>query len=465
MKIHFLGGARTVTGSQHLIEVNGYKILLECGFFQGRRSDMYEINQNFAFDPKEVDFLILSHTHLDHSGNIPNLVKQGFTGEIYATEPTIELVKILLKDSAFLQELDVRWVNKLREKSNKQKVKPIYNQEDVQKCLHLFKGVNYDQTIHLGKGIKFTLRDAGHILGSAGVLLEINENGKQTRLGFSGDIGRYERVITHDPNPMQDLDALIIETTYGNRFHEPQEEIEQQLSELVNHAVEQGSKIIIPSFAIGRTQQLVYYLHKLFDQDRIHDIPIYVDSPMARKATDVYRSFTDYMDRETARIFLKGNRDPFSFHRLTYVDSKEESQALNHLVIPHVIISASGMCEGGRIMHHLRNNIEDPNAIILFVGFAAQHTLARKIMDGQQEVKIFGEDFRVKAQIKIMGTFSAHGDRKDLLNYVHASPPAKLKNIFLVHGELESAQSLVDAYRSKGYENVHIPEKGSVYEI
>jgi len=465
MKLHFLGGAKTVTGSMYLLETSGYKILMECGMFQGSRAEAYQRNQNFSFDPATVDALFLSHAHLDHCGNIPNLVKQGFSGPIFATEPTVDLAKLILKDSAYLQEMDVKWVNKIRVKSGNPLVKPLYTTEDVLACYHQFTPVHYDETFEPLEGLRVTFSDAGHILGSAGILFEIKENGRHLRLGFTGDLGRPETALLRDPNPLRDLNVLITETTYGNRHHQTQDVIAEELCEVINQAAHDGVKVLIPSFALGRTQQIVYYLHHLYDQDRIPDIPIFVDSPLARHTTGVYRDFMEYFDRKTHRLFLQDNKDPFTFERLTYVDSAEESKALNNLVIPHIIISASGMCEGGRILHHLRNNIENPNCWVVFVGYAAQNTLARKIMDGHETVKIFGEEFKVRAKIKIMHSFSAHGDRSDILNYVNYSPPSHLKKIFLVHGEPESAESLVDAFRSKGYEQVTVPDLGEVFEL
>ena len=465
MKIQFIGGAQTVTGSMHLITVGETRILLECGLFQGRRSDMYEKNQNFPFDPASVDFLLLSHAHIDHSGNIPNLVHRGFQGKILATQPTVDLTKILLKDSAYLQEMDVRWLNKILSKQNKPLLKPLYTTEDAENATKYFHPIDYNQSIELTPQIKATFRDAGHILGSAGILLEINDKGKQHRLGFTGDLGRDHMAVLRDPDPVRDLDILITETTYGGRFHPQAEDIEEQLAQIVNSVAQRGGKIVIPAFAVGRTQQLVYHLHKLFNQDRIPDMPVFVDSPLASKATDVFRHSTEYMDEETRHLFLQQHEDPFGFKRLKYVKSVEESKSLNSVVYPHIIISASGMAEGGRILHHLKNNLGNPKATILFVGYSAKHTLARKIMEGNEVVKVFGEEHHVKASIHVMDCFSAHGDRKDILNYVKYSPPEKLKHIFLVHGEPMQSKSLVDAYRSKGYENIYYPEPMQEFEF
>ncbi|OGG97231.1 MAG: MBL fold metallo-hydrolase [Candidatus Lambdaproteobacteria bacterium RIFOXYD2_FULL_50_16] len=464
MKIEFLGGAQTVTGSMHHISYNGGSVLLDCGLFQGRRHEMYEKNQNFSFDPSTLDYLLLSHAHIDHSGNIPNLVKKGFRGKILATGPTVDLCRLLLKDSAFVQEMDVAWVNKIRAKSHQPPVHPIYTQADAEACMPFFHAVDYNQVVDLGHGVTATFRDAGHILGSAGILLEILEKGKKTRLGFTGDLGRYDQALTKDPDPLRDLDILITETTYGNRVHPAGHDPEEELAQIVNDTANAGGKLIIPAFAVGRTQQIVYHLHKLFDQDRIHDLPIYVDSPLAVKATEIFRKYPQYLDRATDRIFLKDHQDPFGFSRLTYIESVDESKALNNLLVPAIIISASGMAEGGRIMHHLKNNIENPKNTLLFVGFSAKDTLARKIMDGMPVVKIYGEEYQVRAKVKILEYFSAHGDRKNILDYVHYSNPNKLQQIFLVHGELEQSQSLVDAFRSKGFLNVTIPAPGDSFE-
>lgn len=447
-----------------MVQVNDLTILLDCGLFQGRRSDMYEKNQNFTFDPAEVDFLLLSHAHIDHSGNIPNLVKQGFTGKILATAPTVDLCKLMLHDSAFIQEMDVAHVNKIRAKSHLPPVEPIYSIQDVEASLSQFEAIHYNDPCELGSHVTATFRDAGHILGSAGILIEANEQGKKTRLGFTGDLGRQDSVILKDPDPLRDLDYLITETTYGNRFHAHASDPEEDLAQLINKTASRGGKVIIPAFAVGRTQQIVYHLHKLFDQDRIHDIPIYVDSPMAVKATRIFQKYPDFMDRETKRVFLDGHLDPFKFGRLNYVENVEESKGLNKLLVPAIIISASGMAEGGRILHHLKNNIEDTKNLILFVGYSAEHTLARKIMDGERIVRIFGEEHQVRAEVKTLDYFSAHGDRHGILEYVNYSKPSKLKQIFLVHGEPAQANTLIDAFRSKGFLNTTYPAPGYVFE-
>jgi len=466
MKIEFIGGAQTVTGSQHLLHINGKELLLECGMFQGKRSESYEKNRNFRFNPADIDALILSHAHIDHSGNIPNLVRHGFNGPIYATTATVDLCRIMLKDSAYLQERDIHWVNKRRKKKKKKLLEPLYTIEDAEKTMHLFKGFSYNDIHEIIPGVKLSFRDAGHILGSAGIHLEIKESdGKQISLGYTGDIGRPDAPVIRTPDALRDLDVLIMETTYGNRLHSPPEEMEEELALTVNKVIKRSGKVIIPAFSVGRTQTIVYMLHKLFNQDRIPEIPIYVDSPLAVNATEVFRKHHECLDRETSRIFLEDGQDPFGFRRLRYIKEVQESKELNFRKDPMIIISASGMAEGGRILHHLRNNIENPNNLVLLVGYAAQHTLARRIMDRHEKVKIFGEEHHVRADVKVMDYFSAHADSNELLDYVKYNRPEKLKKIFLVHGEEDQAMPFRDKLLKEGYESVDYPAVGSVYEI
>ncbi len=466
MQIEFIGGARTVTGSQHLLHINGKKILLECGLFQGKRNETYDRNKNFRFNPSEIDALILSHAHIDHSGNIPNLVSKGFNGLIYATSATVDLCQIMLRDSAHLQEKDIEFVNKKRKKKNETAVDPLYALEDVEQAMQQFVGVQYNRTIDLFTGIRFTFRDAGHILGSAGVMLEIEESGnKKLHLGFSGDIGRPDSPVIKSPDVLRDLDVLIMESTYGNRLHSPAEEVEEDFASTIRETIDKKGKIIIPAFAVGRTQTIVYMLHKLFDQNRIPEVPIYVDSPLAVEATNVFRSHPECMDRETYRIFLQNGDDPFGFGRLRYIKKTEESKELNEKSGPMIIISASGMAEGGRILHHLAHNISNSKNLILFVGYASEHTLARKIMDGNQFVNIFGEEYEVKAKIKKMDYFSGHADQRELLDYLRLNPQERLKNIFLVHGEEDQALPFREKLLQKGFKNVQFPTSGEKINV
>jgi metallo-beta-lactamase family protein len=463
MHIQFCGAAQTVTGSQILVAVNGKKILLECGLFQGRRQESYERNQKFLYDPAHIDALLLTHAHIDHSGNIPNLVKHGYKGSIYATPATVDLCKIMLRDSAYLQMKDIEWVNRKRQNGKHPPIEPLYSIADVEAALDSFVPIDYDKPLPLAPGVEAMFRDAGHILGSAGIHLEIKENGCSWRLGISGDIGRPDMPLTRDPNVLRELDMLIMESTYGNRLHGVYGDVEEELCRIIRETTASGGKVIIPSFAVGRTQTLVYVLHKLFDENRLPDMPIFVDSPLACNATDVFKKYPQYLDREAKRIFIANNEQPFDFPRLTYVHSVDESKKLNELRFPHVIISGSGMAEGGRILHHLRNNVENPKNLVLFVGYAAKETLARKMMDGVNPVKIFGEEHKVRCKIRIMDAFSAHADRRNLLDYVDLNPPQRLKHLFLIHGDSDQALPLRDGLRSKGYQNVYYPSQGETY--
>ncbi len=460
MRLHCFGGAQTVTGSQHVLSVNGRSLGIECGLFQGRRTESYEKNLTFAFDPASLDCLILSHAHIDHSGNIPNLVKRGFSGPVYATPPTADLCRIMLRDSAYLQLKDLEFVNAKKRKQHDTPLEPLYTMHDAEACMDKFRPVPYNQAFSPIPGVTVTFRDAGHILGSAGASFEITEDGRLTRFGFTGDIGRPNMAVIHDPNILRDLDILLMESTYGNRKHGPSDHVEEDLAATIRETPASGGKVIIPAFAVGRTQQLVYHFHKLFNEDRIPDMPIFVDSPLACDATAIFRNHPECMDRETNRIFISGHEDPFGFSRLKYIHDINESKALNGLSYPHIIISSSGMCEGGRILHHLRNNIENPRNLILFVGYAARETLARKLMDGQRVVRIFGVEHTVKCKIKTIDAFSAHADSEELLTYASLTPPGKLRHIVLVHGEEDQAIPLRDALLSKGYPNVHYPSPG-----
>lgn len=461
MKIRFCGAAQEVTGSQHLVTVNGKKILLDCGMFQGRRAETRRKNETFEFTAAEIDKLVLSHAHIDHSGNIPTLVKRGFDGDIFSTHATVNLCNIMLRDSAHIQEKDAEWLQKKRG----EKIEPLYRLEDVEKAMQQFVGLPYLRPFTVTPGVRVTFQDAGHILGSAGVLLEIEEKGKTRRCGFSGDIGRNNLPIIHDPDYLNDVEVLIMESTYGNREHADIENLADELATIVRAVHSRGGKIIVPAFAIGRTQALVYFLHKLWDQNRIPDLPIYVDSPLAVEATGVYRLHPECFDRETQRLFLEEGQDPFGFKRLNYIRDVEDSKKLNEIKTPCMIISASGMAETGRILHHLKNNIGDPRHCVLIIGFMAEHTLGRRLADGAEEVKIFGEIYQRRCEVRKLDGMSAHADRSDLLDFLRRHNPDKLKHIFLVHGELEPMTALAEGIRSLGFQNVHTPKEGEEFEV
>ena len=466
MEIQFFGGAREVTGSQHLLTVGGKKILLECGLFQGRRSETYRRNLNFSFDPAEIDILLLSHAHIDHSGNIPNLVKNGFTGKIVATGATVDLCQIMLRDSAYIQEKDAYYVNKRRKKGEPE-VEPLYRMEDAENALKQFVGIEYSDSFEVTPGIRASYRDAGHILGSASILLEIDIPGKNRpmRIGFTGDLGRKDVPVVRDPDYLRDLDVLLTESTYGDRLHKKTEDVEEELASIVRETANAGGKIIIPAFAVGRTQVLVYILHKLFNQSRIPDMPVFVDSPLAVNATEIFRRNPDCLDRETHRIFLESNEDPFGFSRLQYIRDVNQSKALNGISYPHIIISASGMAEAGRILHHLRNNIRNPNNTVLLVGYSAQHTLARKLMDGEKIVRIFGEEHPVKCRVETMDHFSAHADKNDLLEFISTLPSDRLEQVFVIHGEEDQSLAFQQTLLGRGVKNVTVPDAGIKYPL
>ena len=449
MKLTFCGAAGTTTGSQHLIEVNEQRILLDCGLYQGRRHESIERNQHFPFDASKIDCVVLSHCHIDHSGNLPNLVKQGFTGNIYSTTATRDLCAIMLPDSAHIQMSDVEWLNKKRKLKGEPLLVPIYTQIDAQRCLQQFVTLGYHRTLPIADGVKLTFIDAGHVLGSAQVILDINDRdtGKQQRLLFSGDVGRPNTDLLADSEPSEGVDHVIMESTYGGRKHEMAARTSEHICAIINAAVERHGKVIIPSFAVERTQQLLYTLDKLHHEGCLPAVPTYVDSPLAVDATNIFRLHMDSL-KPDVREALFMQRDPFGFDGLHLVRERQGSMELNQLHGPAIIISASGMAESGRILHHLRNNIEDRRNIILFVGYCAEQTLGWKIREGWKRVNILGDEFHVKAQIEILDSFSGHADHDELLGWFSRISGPK-KNVFLVHGEPERAQALQSALKEK----------------
>lgn len=465
MKIKFIGATETVTGSMHLIEAAGKKFLLDCGLYQGKRKLAYEINKNFdEFDPKEIDFVILSHAHIDHSGNLPSLVKNGFGGNIYSTFATRDLCSIMLMDSAHIQEKDVEYVNKKRAKLGKNLFEPLYNQENAQDALKKFIGVNYYHKYRIDESISFSFVDAGHILGSAVTHIEINEKGTRFNLGFTGDLGRPNLPILKDPEKIPPVDILICESTYGNKLHGDPVNAENALIDVINKAIQRNGKIIIPAFSVGRTQELVFELHKIFESNKVKRLPVYVDSPLSVNATEVFRLHPECFDNETAR-FLVENKDPFGFNQLHYITETEDSKKLNELNEPAIIISSSGMCEAGRIQHHLLNNIEDEKNIILIVGYSAQHTLGRRITDREPEVKIFGDPYKLNAEVIVLDYFSAHADQSELLDYCDKFDKSRMQNLFLVHGESDQQNVLRTKLIELGFKDVTIPQKGDTFSF
>ena len=463
------GAAEEVTGSKHLLEVDGSRVLLDCGMFQGKRKEAREKNQKLPFEAASIDALILSHAHFDHCGAIPILVKKGFRGNIYSTPASRELGSLIMMDSAHLQTMDAEFVNQKRAQGEDQEtavpVEPLYDEADVLSALNSFMTVSYHRTFPVAAGIQATFYDAGHILGSCLTRLEIDRDGRKLAVGFTGDLGRANMAILRDPETLPPVDYLICESTYGNRRHDPIAQAMDELAEVVNEVWNRRGKLIIPAFAVERTQELVFFLHLLHDQKRIPEIPIYVDSPMAVNATSIFRTHPECYDDDTRRSFLDHHENPFGFEHLTFVTSTEESKRLNKLDEPAVIISSSGMCEGGRILHHLANNIGNPKNTILVVGFMAQNTLGRRLADREREVKIFGQKYPVKARVKIINAFSAHADYEEIKSWLHKLDRRSLRAVFLVHGEPEAEANLKQVLTADGLPRVDILKMGEPVEL
>ena len=450
MKITFWGAVRTVTGSLHEVQAGGVHLILDCGLYQGRRKESRERNQSPLVKATSLDAVLLSHAHIDHSGNLPSLAKLGYEGPVYTTPATADLCEAMLRDSAHIQEKDAEFINKrahrrakLERTRGRSKVEPLYTMADAEKIIPQFQPVPYHQPTALSDELTFESFDAGHLLGSSALVLHERRRGRSIRLAFSGDIGRPGLPIIRDPEPLPPVDYLIMESTYGGRLHEPEDAVKDKLAAVITRTSERGGKIIVPAFAVGRTQQLVLLVHALTLEKRIPRIPIFVDSPLAVNATTIYRKHPECYDRET-REHLRKRRDPFGFSTLRYIRDVAESKALNELRYPAMIISASGMCEAGRILHHLRNNIEDPRNTVLIPGFQAEHTLGRKIVERRAEVPIFGEPMRLRAEVVRVNALSGHADQEELLDWVKPLVP-HLKKVFLVHGEPAQSSALATA--------------------
>lgn len=465
MKLRFIGAARTVTGSQHLLEINGKKILLDSGLFQGKRKESFELNRNFdQFNPEDIDCIVLSHAHIDHCGNIPSLVRRGFRGPIYSTFATRDLASLLLKDSAHIQEKDLEYVNKKRAKNGQKLFEPLYEIEDVEETMNLFISINYHMRLEITPGVKITFYDAGHILGSAVTFIELMENGRKIDLGFSGDIGRDNMPILRDPEFIPPVDYFICESTYGGRFHEEYKRTEGRLAQIIKTAVERKSKIIVPAFSVGRTQEILYAINMVFENELAPRIPIIVDSPLSTNATEVYKLHSECFDNEM-KAFIRDRKDPFGFYKLSYITNVNESKELNEQSGPMMIISASGMAEAGRVLHHLANNVHNPNNIVLMAGYCAENTLGRKIIEREPELNIFGDIYPLKSQVEVFNSLSAHGDSDELLRYCNSQDKGKLKKIFLVHGDYDQQQKFQNRLLENNFQSVEIPERGQEFEI
>lgn len=470
MKLTFWGAAQTVTGSMHELEVNGRRVLLDCGLYQGRRKEAQERNANFPFRASSVDAVLVSHAHIDHTGNLPTLVKQGFDGPIYCTPATADLCRSMLLDSAYLQERDAAFLNKrFRRKrlvdpgAQNGEIEPLHTVEDAEETLLLLRNVSMHETFEVLPGLSYQMYDAGHILGSASLVMKANHNGREVRLAYSGDVGRPGLPIVRDPEPLPPVDYLIMESTYGDRLHKENLAVSTKLADIVNRTCARGGKIVAPAFAVGRTQQLVLLLHELINAGSIPTIPMFVDSPLAVNVTEVFRQHPECYD-DHARTYLMNGEDPFGFHRLRYIRDVAESKALNDLHGPFLIISASGMCEGGRILHHLRNNIADPRNTVLITGYMAENTLGRKIVEKWPEVPIFGEPIRLRAEVAKLNELSAHADQRELLHWM--KPMAgSLKKVFLVHGEPLQSSALARIIQQEFNIEVVVPRRGDVFQL
>ncbi len=463
LTLSFQGAARTVTGSRHLIRFGERRLLFDCGLFQGRRDEAERVNRTFDFAAPELDAVALSHAHLDHTGNLPTLVARGFAGPIHATPATADLCSVLLPDSASLMERDVEHVNRHRAKETPER-SPLYGLPDVERTIERMRPHAYHERWRVFDGVEAEYFDAGHILGSALTLLEFTSSGRSLRLGMSGDLGRPGRPILRDPERLAGLDALVMESTYGDRDHPPADETVRSLAEIVERTMARGGRVMIPAFAIGRTQELVSTLHDLMERRAIRSVPIFVDSPMAWKATQVFRRHPECFDAQTRHVFEHEDGAPFGFDRLHEIVTVEQSRALNDRRGPCIVIAASGMCEGGRILHHLAHGLGDARNTVLFVGFQAENTLGRRLRDGVRPVRLFGEPVEVKAEIASLDGFSAHADRSELLAWVTRLEPAP-RVVFLVHGEAAPAEALASQIRDRLGATVHVPRRGEEFAL
>ncbi|MCX8094142.1 MAG: MBL fold metallo-hydrolase [Candidatus Goldbacteria bacterium] len=466
VKIKFYGAARQVTGSMHLIEKNDFKLLLDCGMQQGKRKESFERNRNFPFSPSEVNSIILSHAHIDHSGNIPTIIAKGYKGPVFCTHATKDLCDLMLPDSAYVQMKDLEYVNKKRAKQGKNLFEPLYTIEQAQESLKKFESKNIGEYFNINKEeILAYFLNAGHILGSAMVILKIIDNGREIKIGFTGDLGRKQLPIIIDPDNMYNIDYLICESTYGGRDHKPIETALDKISFIINDTYSKGGKIIIPVFTVERAQEILYILNKLFINRKIPAMLVFVDSPLAKSITEVFMKHSECFDPEMLEL-MANNKNPFYLELLKFTESVQESKAINDYDKPCVILSATGMCEAGRILHHLKNNIEDSRNTILIVGYQAKETLGRRLVDGEKEVKIFGELYKVNASVFVINEFSGHAGSKDLVAFIKkAKKDGRLKKIFLVHGEPEQQQILIERLNKENINNVIAPETGYEEEL
>jgi metallo-beta-lactamase family protein len=460
MKIAFHGAARTVTGSKHLLTLkNGKKVLLDCGMFQGLGMETDTLNRNFGFDPKEVDVMILSHAHIDHSGLIPKLVSGGFTGRIFCTPATKDLTTVLLEDSAEIQQDDIRYTNKRRAAQNLPYLQPLYTVEEAKMSITHLTERNYNEWFEVIEGVQAMYTDAGHIIGSACVHVKVNENGKETRLTFSGDVGRYRDAILKSPDTFPQADYILLESTYGNSLHDDNQTTPDMLLRWIEKAcLQKKGKLIMPAFSVGRTQELLYFMNQLELENRLPPLDYYVDSPLSIDATNIIKRYPSYFNKTIQKI-MQTDTDPFGFKGLRFIQTVEQSKQLNFMDGPLVIISASGMADGGRVKHHISNNIENSRNTILFTGYCEPHSLGGRLMSGEKEVGIFGVKHEVHAEIGAIRSMSAHGDYDDLCQWLSCQDPKQVRKLFLVHGEYNVQQDFKQRLVKKGFADVEIPEQ------
>jgi len=465
MEIQFIGATRTVTGSMHKVTFENTTFLIDCGLYQGKRKEAFELNRKLEYvEPEEIDFVILTHAHTDHAGNLPSLIKAGFEGNIYCTAATRDLCAVMLRDTQRILQRDVEFINKRRIKKGQKPFEVLYSAEDVEKTIKMMVAINYDWEFKIHPKIKLKFLDAGHILGSAITQLTFKDNSNEYIVVFSGDLGRKNLPILKDPEQVTEVDYLVMESTYGGCFHASYETTEQKLKEVIKEAIQKKGKIIVPSFSVGRSQELVYALNELFKKYPKIKIPVYVDSPLSVHATEVFKLHPECYDSETMKYLLEG-KDPFGFQNLTFITEVEESKKLNEMSGPMMIISSSGMAEAGRIVHHLYNNIENPNNIILIVGYNAEHTLGRKIVEGVNPVKILGDEKQLNAKVIVLNSLSAHADSNEIVNYMNNMNKNRLKGIYLIHGDYDQQLKLKDRLLDEGFNNIEIPAKGDVYKL
>lgn len=466
MKISFHGAARTVTGSKHLVELKtGEKFLLDCGMFQGMGRDTDGMNASFGFDPMSLDYVIISHAHIDHTGLLPKLVKEGFKGNIYCTPATKALTEILLEDSAMIQRDDAKYGNKRRAKQGLPPIDPLYDMDDVNMVLPLLMPIEYNKPTQISNHVELLYTDAGHIIGSAAVSLKIQEQGKTETLTFSGDIGRYRDMILRSPAEFPQADYIIIESTYGDKLHDLIHTTPDDLLHYIEETcVGRKGNLIIPAFSVGRTQEILYELNQLSIEKRLPHIPIYVDSPLSIEATEVLKKYPKYFNKRIQKL-LEIDEDPFDFEGLRYIKSVDESKALNEDLHPKVIISASGMADAGRVKHHIKNNIDNSKNTILMVGYCEPHSLGGRLMAGQKEVKIYSEMYLVKAQVASIRSMSAHGDYEDLMQFLACQQVDLVKQIYIVHGESDVQDKFAERLKKKGFKEVITPQMHEGFEM